>query len=57
MEKSEMKKELLVVGKLPQQDLHKIVNEEQNTEYELVTIEEALTELLSSVREILKNMK
>jgi len=51
--KKETKEEdaqVLVVKELPKQDITKIIGEDGKT-YELVTIEDAVTEILKKVRE------
>ena len=54
-DKKEVVKETLVVKELPQQPVKDAVTEEGKT-YTLVTIEEALTEMLISIREIKKSI-
>jgi len=54
-EPKEVVKETLVVRELPQQPVKEAVTEEGKA-YTLITIEEALTEILTSIREIKKSI-
>ena len=49
------KKGILVVSELPTQQIRTLVDKDAN-EYEVLTIEEALTELLTHVRQIKKSV-
>jgi len=55
MPEKEVVKETLVVAQLPQQPIKEAITEEGKA-YTLVTVEEALTEILISVREIKKSI-
>jgi len=52
VEKKEMKEKTVVVKELPVQNIKNIVNEEEGTNYTLITIEEALTEILERLARI-----
>lgn len=49
----EVKKRFLVVSKLPEQEV-RVVLDEHKEEVELITMEEALTEILENTRKIVK---
>ena len=44
-------KGILVVGELPKKDI-RIITDEDNNEYALYTVEEALTEILRAIKKI-----
>lgn len=59
MEKTEEKKEvkeLLVLKELPTIETRGIVNKETGEEFEVLTIEEALSEILKNIRELRKSV-
>ena len=55
-EKDKTKFKSLVVKELPKIDVTTHFDEENNIEYEIVTIEQAMTEMLETVREISKRV-
>ena len=60
MQKEETKEEknkkgVLVVSELPTQQLRSLVDKE-GTEYDVLTIDEALTELVNNIRQIKKSV-
>lgn len=52
-EKTKKEKEILVVNELPSQQI-KEYTDEKGTEFQLITIDEALTELINNTRKIKK---
>ena len=52
VEKREMKEKTVVVKELPVQNVKNIANEEEGTNYTLITVEEALTEILERLARI-----
>lgn len=53
--KDEIKKRILVRDEVPKQEVRTVIDEEGN-QYEVLTIEEALTEILENIRQIKKSV-
>ena len=49
--KEKMQKKFLVVSEIPKQEV-RTVKDEQGNEYEIMTVEEALTEIFKSIKKI-----
>ena len=54
-EKKVVNKDILVTAQLPQQPMREVITED-GKEYSILTIEEALTEIVNNVREIRKSV-
>jgi hypothetical protein len=50
MEKKEYQKKVVVRAQIPQREVREVTVEEEQTKYEIISIEEALTEILSFIR-------
>lgn len=53
--KPEKKPKILVTTELPKQEIRN-VRDKEGEEYECITVEEALTELVNNIREIKKSL-
>ena len=56
VEKKEMKEEFVVVKELPAQEVRQITKEEVSTTFNLITTEEALTEIIKRLDRLEKRI-
>ena len=54
-EKKEKEKDVIVVAELPQQPMRKLIDND-GTETDIITFQEALTEILKTVRKLEKSI-